>query len=112
MRLPAVLLVLTLAACATETVARDLYLDDTGRTIEAKRGDTVMVRLASDPKSGSRWEIIATPNPQVVRVTAQADEPPTQPEHGVVSGMGSQVWRLDMVGSGGTMLKLAYARPS
>jgi inhibitor of cysteine peptidase len=110
MRLPAVLLGLALSGCATTTLAPDLFDADDGRTIETERGKTYMVRLGSNPSTGYRWQVIATPNPNVVRMTEQEYVPPAKSEHGGVGGAGMQVWRLDMVGSGGTMLKMAYAR--
>lgn len=110
MRLAAALCVaVLLAACATTPTPSELTGADHDKTIEGRRGDAMTLRLPSNPSTGFRWSVIEAPNPLVVKVTEEAMESPSVPAD-VVGAPGEQVWRIEFVGTGGTALRLAYAR--
>jgi len=85
-------------ATVTVTVA------DRARPISLKRGDTLEVRLESNPQSGYSWSIAPVSNP-ILEQVGKSFQPAG------VGSRGMDVWRFKAVGRGKQRLRMQYRRP-
>lgn len=84
-----------------------LRADDDGGEVELVEGQTFVVSLEANPTTGYTWEAVEY-DQQILR---QLGEPRFTPESSAVGAPGKQRLRFEAVGTGRTMLRLAYHRP-
>jgi inhibitor of cysteine peptidase len=85
-------------ATVTVTVA------DRAQPISLKRGDTLDVRLESNPQSGYSWSVAPVSNPILEQVSKSF-----QPSG--VGSRGMDTWRFKAVSRGKQRLRMQYRRP-
>ena len=83
-----------------------LNINDAGRQIELKRGQSFDISLESNPTTGFSWEI-AELDEKIVAPSAEAEFTP-QAER--IGAGGVQVFHFRAVGAGQTSLTLVYRR--
>jgi inhibitor of cysteine peptidase len=96
--------ILILAACGASRV--QLREQDTGRTIELRRGDRLEVVLAGNPTTGYAWEQVGDDN----AVLKPAGDPTFQPDSRAVGSGGVVTVPFEASGVGRTTLTLVYHR--
>jgi inhibitor of cysteine peptidase len=85
-------------ATVTVTVA------DRARPISLKRGDTLEVRLESNPQSGYSWSVAPVSNPVLEQVSKSF-----QPSG--VGSRGMDAWTFKAINRGKQRLRMQYRRP-
>jgi len=117
MRIHRLVLCLLLCGCATASrtaltpeespvQAIDLSASDTGRTVQAKPGDVVSVRLAENPTTGYQWVLDMTPPD-----AWQATSTPFAPDGaGRIGGEGTRTWLLTALAPGETRVVFSLQR--
>jgi inhibitor of cysteine peptidase len=81
---------------------------DNGGTIELKGGQALSITLEANPTTGYTWEVVESPDEQVMR---QVGEIEFKPESEAIGAGGVQIIRFEILKSGQTSLTLAYHRP-
>jgi inhibitor of cysteine peptidase len=106
----ALIVVLSISACGKSGGASvTLRETDTGRTIELKRGDTLIVELEGNPTTGFLWEVESVD----ATILKQQGEPEYKAgEPGKIGGVGAFVFTLEASDKGQTELQMVYRRPS
>lgn len=102
------LLALTVATGCSPQQEVKASIDDDGREMQLKKGQTLVVTLEGNPTTGYSWEAAEPLDEQVLR---QAGEPEFKAESDLVGAGGVQILRFEAVNAGQTTLKLVYHRP-
>jgi len=103
------LIALSLATgCTPQQQEVKASIDDNGREMQLKKGQTLVVTLEGNPTTGYSWEVADPLDEQVLR---QAGEPEFQQESDLVGAGGVQILRFEAVNAGKMTLKLIYHRP-
>jgi len=103
------LVALTVATgCSPQQQEVKASIDDNGREMQLKKGQTLVVTLEGNPTTGYSWEVAEPLDEQVLR---QAGEPEFQQESDLVGAGGVQILRFEAVNAGKMTLKLIYHRP-
>jgi inhibitor of cysteine peptidase len=102
----ALIVVLSMSACAKSGGASvTLRATDTGRTIELKRGDTLIVELEGNPTTGFQWEVESVDTAILKR---QGDAEFKAEKPGLPGSQGVFVFTFGAEGSGQTDLEMIY----
>ena len=100
---------LTLATgCSPQQQEVKAGIDDNGREMQLKKGQTLVVTLEGNPTTGYSWEVAEPLDEQVLR---QAGEAEFKQESDALGAGGVQVLRFEAMNAGKTTLKLVYHRP-
>jgi len=103
------LLALTVATgCSPQQQEVKATIDDGGREMQLKKGQTLVVTLEGNPTTGYSWEVAEPLDEQVLQ---QAGEPEFKAESDLVGAGGVQILRFEAVNAGQMTLKLVYHRP-
>ncbi len=103
------LVALTLAAgCRPQQQEVKASIDDAGREMQLKKGQTLVVTLEGNPTTGYSWEVAEPLDEQVLR---QAGEAEFKQESEALGAGGVQILRFEAVNAGTITLKLVYHRP-
>jgi inhibitor of cysteine peptidase len=103
------LLALTLATgCSPQQQEVKATMDDNGREMELKKGQTLVVTLEGNPTTGYSWEVAEPLDEQVLRQVGEAE---FKAESEALGAGGVQILRFEAVNAGQTTLKLVYHRP-
>jgi inhibitor of cysteine peptidase len=105
----ALIVVLSMSACTKSGGASvTLHATDTGRTIELKRGDTLIVELEGNPTTGNQWEVESVD----AAILKQQGDPEFKAEKPGVPGSGGMfIFTFGAEGSGQTELEMIYHLP-
>jgi inhibitor of cysteine peptidase len=82
---------------------------DSGRPVSLKLGDTLEVRLNSNPSTGFSWSVVSVNHPVLERVSN--DFRPSG-DSNVPGAGGTDIWLFKAVKTGKQSLRLVYRRPS
>lgn len=106
---PALVLLLALAACGGDGGGSDIDLTeaDSGGTIEASVGDEITISLAGNPTTGYTWNVLQPRNADVV---AFADRDYEADSDAIGSG-GTEELEFRAVAPGEATIELGYSRP-
>ena len=85
-----------------------LGASDSGRSVEMSVGQTLTVRLASNPSTGHQWQVTTEPDARVLIVV---DSGYDRPQSNALGAAGQAWWRLRATGAGSTSIALRYVRP-
>ncbi len=103
------LLALTVAtACSPQQQEVKATVDDAGREMQLKKGQTLVVTLEGNPTTGYSWEVEEPLDEQVLRQVGEAE---FEQESDLVGAGGVQILRFEAVNAGRFALKLVYHRP-
>jgi inhibitor of cysteine peptidase len=103
------LVALTLAtACSPQQQEVKATVDDNGREMQLKKGQTLVVTLEGNPTTGYSWEVAEPLDEQVLRQVGEAE---FKAESDLAGAGGVQVLRFEAVNAGTINLKLVYHRP-
>jgi inhibitor of cysteine peptidase len=103
------LLALTVATgCSPQQQEVKATIDDAGREMELKKGQTLVVTLEGNPTTGYSWEVAEPLDEQVLRQVGEAE---FKQESDLVGAGGVQILRFEAVNAGTITLKLVYHRP-
>jgi inhibitor of cysteine peptidase len=103
------LIALTVATgCSPQQQEVKAGIDDDGREMQLKKGQTLVVTLEGNPTTGYSWEVAEPLDEQVLR---QAGEAEFKPESEALGAGGVQILRFEAVNAGQITLKLVYHRP-
>lgn len=105
------ILLVTLAvatACSPQQQEIKATMDNNGREMQLKKGQTLIVTLEGNPTTGYSWEVAEPLDEQVLR---QAGEPEFKAESEALGAGGVQILRFETVNAGKITLKLVYHRP-
>jgi inhibitor of cysteine peptidase len=103
------LIALTLATgCSPQQQEVKATIDDNGREMQLKKGQTLVVTLEGNPTTGYSWEVAEPLDEQVLR---QAGEAEFKAESEALGAGGVQILRFEAVNAGQITLKLVYHRP-
>ena len=103
------LIALTLeTGCSPQQQEVKASIDDAGREMELKKGQTLVVTLEGNPTIGYSWEVAEPLDEQVLR---QAGEAEFKAESEALGAGGVQILRFEAVNAGQITLKLVYHRP-
>ncbi len=99
-----------LAAAATGCRPSEVKLgaEDSGREIELRKGQLLVITLEANPTTGYTWEVAEPLDEQILRPVGEVE---FKPESDLVGAPGVQVLRFEAVKAGQTALKLVYHRP-
>jgi len=86
-----------------------LTMQDSGRTLSLKPGDTVRIALQSNPTTGFSWIEAENPDPDVIRLTAKRFVS-AQKQKELVGAPGETEFICEAVGPGETEIRLNYKR--
>jgi inhibitor of cysteine peptidase len=81
---------------------------DNGSTIELKSGQALSITLEANPTTGYTWEVVESPDEQVMRQVGKIE---FKPESEAIGAGGVQIIRFEVVNAGQTNLTLIYHRP-
>jgi inhibitor of cysteine peptidase len=95
-------------ACSQQQQEIQATIDDAGREMQLKKGQTLVVTLEGNPTTGYSWEVAEPLDEQVLR---QAGEAEFKAESDLVGAGGVQILRFEAVNAGQITLKLVYHRP-
>jgi inhibitor of cysteine peptidase len=103
------LVALTLATgCSPQQQEVKVTIDDAGREMQLRKGQTLVVTLEGNPTTGYSWEVAEPLDEQVLRQVGEAE---FKTESDLVGAGGVQILRFEAVNAGQTTLKLVYHRP-
>ncbi len=103
------LVALTVATgCSPQQQEVKATIDDAGREMQLKKGQTLVVTLEGNPTTGYSWEVAEPLDEQVLRLTG---EPEFKAESEALGAGGVQILRFEAVNAGTMTLKLVYHRP-
>ncbi len=100
------LLVVGLSACKGLRSGMTLTEDNNGKTVSLKEGDTLTVKLASNPSTGYSWGLKSVD----AAVLDALGKPEYKQERNIPGGGGIETWRFQAVAAGQTTLTLIYHR--
>lgn len=106
---PALVLLLALAACGGDGGGSDIDLTeaDSGGTIEASVGDEITISLAGNPTTGYTWNVLQPQNADVVAFDDRAYEA----ESDAIGAPGTEELEFEAVAAGEATIELGYFRP-
>jgi inhibitor of cysteine peptidase len=103
------LVALTVATgCTPQQQEVKATIDDAGREMQLKKGQTLVVTLEGNPTTGYSWEVAEPLDEQVLRQVGEAE---FKAESDLAGAGGVQVLRFEAVNAGTINLKLVYHRP-
>ena len=102
------LILVLLTACGETPTTIDLDSANNGVTLETTVGQTINITLDSNATTGYKWNLVTTPDAQVLKFLSSHYNAPIG---GGVGAGGKEVWKFQTTGRGTTSLKLAYFRP-
>jgi inhibitor of cysteine peptidase len=103
------LVALTVATgCSRQEQEVKASLADSGREMQLKKGQTLVVTLEGNPTTGYSWEVAEPLDEQVLRQVGEAE---FKAESDLVGAGGVQILRFEAVNAGQITLKLVYHRP-
>lgn len=98
------------AGCkTTEGYHSQLTMQDSGRTLSLKPGDSFRIALQSNPTTGFSWSEAAEPAPDVIRLTVKRFVS-AQKQKDFVGGPGRTEFIYKAVAPGETEIRLNYKR--
>jgi predicted secreted protein len=105
------LIMITLTACSSlsANAAADpvaISASDAGKTIELKKGDTLVISLEGNVTTGFNWWV-AEPAPAILE---EVGDPEVKPASGAIGAGGTIVLKFSAVQAGQATLKLEYKR--
>ena len=104
------LLLMFAAGCkTTEEYHSQLTMQDSGRTLSLKQGDTFRIALQSNPTTGFSWIEAGKPDPDVIRLTAKRFAS-ARKQKNLVGASGETEFVYKAVGPGETEIRLNYKR--
>ena len=104
------LALLALAACSGKSAPLTVTDADNGKAVTLTAGQTLIVRLASNPTTGYEWQLQSA-DAAVIKPVGEAGFTPAPAPTGMVGTGGIAEWRFEAVGEGTTTLTLSYQRP-
>ena len=93
--------------CSPQQQEVKATIDDAGREMQLKKGQTLVVTLEGNPTTGYSWEVAEPLDEQVLRQVGEAE---FKAESAALGAGGVQILRFETVNAGKTTLKLAYRR--
>jgi inhibitor of cysteine peptidase len=81
---------------------------DAGRTVELKRGDTLIVELEGMPTTGFQWEVVSA-DEAVIKPEGDPEYKDSQP--GLIGGEGLLIFTFKALETGRTELNMVYHQP-
>ncbi len=102
----ALLAVLVLTAGCSPSKEVALGAKDSGRQIEVKEGEPLVIALESNPTTGYLWEVVESDQ----RILRQMGETEFQPESDKIGAPGLQTFRFGAQEKGAVTLELVYHR--
>jgi len=103
----ALLAVLVLTAGCSPSRQVTLGAKDSGRQIEVKEGETLVIALEANPTTGYLWEVVESDQ----RILRQMGETEFQPESDKIGAPGLQTFHFKPQQAGNMRLQLVYHRP-
>lgn len=103
----ALLAVLVLTAGCNPSKEVALGAKDSGRQIEVKKGEPLVITLEANPTTGYLWEVVESDQ----RILRQMGETEFQPESDKIGAPGLQTFRFEAQDKGDVTLELVYHRP-
>lgn len=94
---------------AEAPAALELTAADAGTPVRVAAGQPIEITLESNASTGYRWNLVAEPDPAVLKLSSSEYVQPTTAD--TVGSAGTEVWRFEAVSPGTTSLRLAYFRP-
>ncbi len=107
-----VVLLATLVLATGCGTSKEVKLDanNNGDQVELKKGQSLIIELASNPTTGYAWQV-AELDQSVLQQTGEAQfKQPDSSEPPLVGAGGVEVFRFEAKGTGQTALKLVYRR--
>ncbi len=101
------LMMLFLAGCSQAADPVNITASDAGKTIQLKKGSTLVVSLEGNFTTGYTWEM-ADPAPAILK---QVGDPEVTPTSDAIGAPGTIVLKFSAVQTGQAALKLVYHRP-
>jgi inhibitor of cysteine peptidase len=104
---------LALTGCTTSRLSehpRTLTEEEDGRRIAMQVGETLVVRLPSNPSTGYGWVNSSSGETTLRREIDGTYQPGPRPE-GVVGSGGTEVWQFRVIHVGRESLRFEYQRP-
>ncbi len=103
----------TPAPAATKVPNRTLTVNDDGKTISVTVGDTIAIKLDSNPSTGYGWQVTGISTASAVQNGKIEFESPPPPKDGRirVGQGGTAVITFDAVSAGKSTISLEYRRP-
>ena len=112
--LPIVLAVLTFLAPAAPARTVVVTNANNEKSVTLAKGDTLVVRLASNPSTGFSWSVVYDPNGPLAPLGKTRYTPAPHPPH-ILGGGGTAEFRFTVLQSAdsgeGEWLRLLYLRP-
>jgi inhibitor of cysteine peptidase len=107
--LPALVLLLAVAACGGDGGGGDIELTeaDSGSTIDAAVGEEITISLAGNPTTGYTWNMLQPQNADVVAFKDRDYES----ESDLVGSGGTEELTYEAVAAGEATIELGYFRP-
>jgi len=102
----------TAADAKAATAAKKIELgdNDNGGTIHVRPGDTVQIKLRSNPTTGYSWALTDKLDEKVLKPNGNEYKVNDHPE-GMVGVGGNDTWTFQALAAGKTEIVLGYARP-
>jgi len=94
--------------CSPQQQEVKATIDDAGREMQLKKGQTLVVTLEGNPTTGYSWEVAEPLDEQVLRQVGEAE---FKAESAALGAGGVQILRFETVNAGQITLKLVYHRP-
>jgi inhibitor of cysteine peptidase len=94
--------------CSPQQQEVKASIDDAGREMQLKKGQTLVVTLEGNPTTGYSWEVEEPLDEQVLRQVGEAE---FKAESEALGAGGVQILRFEAVNAGQITLTLVYHRP-
>jgi inhibitor of cysteine peptidase len=105
----AILIAALLSSCGPGASQIKLTDKDSGRSVEVKPGDTIIVELESNQTTGYQWSL-TSPTDSAVLVLKGNEYRTSQQQTPLVGAGGTEVWTFVAQGAGRATLTLGYQR--
>ncbi|MGH8445303.1 MAG: protease inhibitor I42 family protein [Solimonas sp.] len=105
--------IFALAACDGGSRHRDTVTvteADAGKTVQLSAGQSLEVRLESNPTTGYRWQL-TLPDDAPLRQHGEPEYQAGAYAEGIVGAGGVETWRFDAARAGRVGLRFEYRRP-
>lgn len=106
------LIALAASACGDDASAGrsvTLTAEDSGRAVEVKVSDEIVITLGSNITTGFAWALTTEPDADVLELV---DSQYRSPETDLLGAGGNEVWTFAATGEGTTSFTLTYQRAS
>lgn len=80
---------------------------ESGRVVNANRGDQIVIELTENPTTGFRWQL-AYVNDSILRLDSDGNQSTVG---SAIGGAGLRVFRFSAIGLGSTDVRLELKRP-